>query len=112
MPVGKAFISGLLVPDTFNTISVTRYLNGRLVGRLEAGPPIPVDSDYDLTITDPDGVVVYNEATITDNSRSFLDIASSLNVYLDDIYTITISFTTALSGDTALFDLMLFLLTP
>lgn len=101
-----------MVPDTFNTISVTKYLNGRLIGRLEAGPPIPVDSDYDLTITDPDGVIVYNEATISDNSRTFLDVASASNVYLDDLYTITISFTTALSGDTAEFDLMLFLLTP
>ena len=87
-------------------------MNGRLVGRLEAGPPIPTDTTYDLTITDPDGVVVYNEATISDNSRTFLDVVSASNVYLDDLYTITISFTTVLSGDTAEFDLMLFLLTP
>ena len=106
------FIRDLIVPDLTNTISVTKRLNGRLVGRLEASPNIPTDSDYDLTITDPDGVVIYNEATISDNSRSFLDVASASNTYLDDIYTITISFTTNLSGDTATFDLMLHLLTP
>lgn len=101
-----------MVPDTVNTISTTRKLNGRLVGRYEAGPPIPTDADYDITITDPDGVEVYGENGVTDNARTFLNVADSLNVYLDDIYTITISFTTVLSGDTATFDLMLVLLRP
>ncbi len=105
-------IPGLTVPDLTNTISVTKRLNGRLVGRLEASPPIPTDANYALDISDPDGVSIYSEATITDNSRSFLDVASAGNYYLDDIYTITISFVTNLSGNTATFDLMLHLLTP
>ena len=87
-------------------------MNGRLVGRYEASPAIPTDANYALVIADPDGVVAYTEATITDNQRTFLDVAGAANVYLDDIYTITVSFSTNLSGNTALFDLMLVLLRP
>lgn len=102
----------MTVLDTTNTISVTQRLNGRLVGRYEAGPPIPTDADYDLVIADPDGITIYTETGVTDNARTFLDVASASNTYLDDIYTITISFTTVLSGNTATFDLMLVLLRP
>lgn len=82
------------------------------MGRYEASPAIPTDANYALTIADPDGITIYSEATITDNQRTFLNVADSLNVYLDDIYTITVSFSTNLSGNTALFDLMLVLLRP
>ena len=109
-PVEKTPTVTPLVPDTVNTITdpTLLWLNGQLVSIVTAAPPIPTDADFTLEIIDDTGATVHTEAGITDNTVVHTNTESD-KLFLCGNYRIKITFTTALSGNTAEFDVYLLL---
>lgn len=85
--------------------------HGQIVEIVVSAPAIPTDATFDLEIKDADGVSLHNETGITDNQVSRIDIITS-NVLVSSAIEFEIEFATALSGDTALFDVYLKTIDP
>ena len=112
-PVAKSPLKTVVVADGQNSnSSQTVELNGQITTIIQASPAIPTDSDYTISVANVDGVILYTKTTITDNSTSYIDVSADNWFLPSDTYTITISFTTVLSGDTATFDLIFMQITP
>ncbi len=112
-PVAKSPLKTVIVADGQNSNSdETVELNGQITTIIQASPAIPTDANYTISIANVDGVTLYTKTTITDNSSSYIDVSADNWFLPNDTYTITISFTTVLSGDTATFDLIFVQITP
>jgi len=80
-----------------------KNLNGKIYRLIEASPNI-ADANYTVSISDEDGVERYSDATLSKNTIEEQDLMAS-DVILSGNATLTVSFSTNLSGDTATFDI-------
>ncbi len=97
------------IPDTVNTLTIlNQRLNGVLPKYSIASPAIPTDTVFTLTILDQNGRIVYQKTDHTDNTTEDIDLTTPFPIFAGR-YDIRINFATALSGDTAEFDLELFI---
>ncbi len=119
-PVARKAVS-IVVSDGVNTITSSAIeLNGLWPMFLIASPAIPTDATFDISIKDEDGVVIYSDTGLADTSIVYVDVPSTnavtpiaaKNIYLAGKHTITITFTTVLSGNTATFDIVFVLVNP
>ncbi len=119
-PIARQPVS-IVVPDGVNTITSDPVtLNGLCPMFLIASPAIPTDATFDITIKDEDGVIIYSDTGLADTSVVYVDVPSTnavtpiaaKDIYLAGKHTITITFTTVLSGNTATFDIVFVLVTP
>ena len=93
----------ITVTDTTNTVTVAFPVNGRVSKLITAAPNIPTDSAYSITFKDEDGNTLYTDASRSDNANASTDLSGTAYIWSGNT-TVTIAFSTALSGDTATFD--------
>ena len=104
-PVEKSRIMKVVVPDLVNTVTTTKLvrLNGLLCSMYTSAPAIPTDTTFTVALINEDGITEYTSGNIADDSKVYTNIVAS-NIYLCGNYTIKITFTTVLSGNTTTFD--------
>lgn len=107
-PIARTEPLEIIVPDLVKTKSETIRMNGQITHILTAAPAIPTDANFTITLADEDGNVWHVEAAIADASNVFTDVISD-NVIVVGIVTVTVSFVTDLSGNTAAFDVVFIL---
>ena len=113
LPVSKSELKTVLVADGQNSNSdQTVKLNGQVTTIIQSSPAIPTDANYTISIANIDGVTLFTKSGISDTSASYIDVSGDNWFLPSDTYTITVSFTTTLSGDTATFDLIFMVATP
>lgn len=112
-PVERTKIISPQVPDLVATVTTTesRNLNGQVVGIITAAPDIPTDANFTIALINEDGITEYTSGNIADDGNVFTDIESD-KFHAVGQYTIKVTFSTALSGDTATFDIQFKVLTP
>lgn len=111
-PVAKSELKTVLVADGVNTnSSQTVKINGYVTTIIQSSPNIPTDANYTVTLKSIDGVTTFTKSGISDNGASYIDVSSD-NWYCNDTFTITLSFTTVLSGDTVTVDLIFVYINP
>ena len=93
----------ITVPDGANTVTVAFPINGRVTRIITAAPNVPTDSAYSITFKDEDGLSLYTDASRTDNQNEATSLTASVNIWSGNT-TCTIAFSTALSSNTATFD--------
>jgi len=96
----------ITVTDTTNTVTVAFPVNGRVSKLITAAPNIPTDSAYSITFKDEDGNTLYTDASRSDNANAVTDLSGTVYIWSGNT-TVTIAFSTALSGNTATFDVKL-----
>lgn len=111
-PVAKSALKTVLVADGVNTNSSQSVkINGQVTTIIASSPAIPTDADYTITLKSIDGVTTFAKASISDNGVAYVDVSGD-NWFCNDTFTITVSFTTVLSGNTATFDLIFMYIDP
>lgn len=112
-PVERTKVVIATVPDLAATVTTTKsvHLNGRVTNIITAAPPIPTDTTFTVALIDEDGVTKFTTGNIADNSNVDTDLVSD-NLFLVGQYTLKITFASALSGNTAAFDIRFTVITP
>ncbi len=112
-PVERTKVLVATVLDGQTTITTTKsvHLNGRVTNIITAAPPIPTDANFTVAIIDEDGVTKFTTGNIADDSNVDTDLVSD-NLFMVGQYTLKITFSTVLSGNTATFDIRFVVLTP
>ena len=113
-PVERTKVIEAIVPDLALTVTTTKSvrLNGQVTNIITAAPDIPTDATFTVALIDEDGVTKFTTGNIADNSNVDTDLVSN-NLFCVGQYTLKITFPlTALSGDTAAFDIRFTVLTP
>ena len=111
-PVAKSEKKTVLVADGTNTnSSQTVKINGQVTTILQSSPDIPTDANYTVILKSIDGVTTFTKSGISDNGASYIDVSGD-NWFCNDTFTITLSFTTVLSGDTVTVDLIFMYIDP
>ena len=93
----------ITVADTTNTKTVSFSINGRPTKLITAAPNVPTDSAYSITFKDEDGNTLYTDASRSDNANAVTDLSGTAYIWSGNT-TVTIAFSTALSSNTATFD--------
>lgn len=111
-PVAKTELINVLVADGTNTNSdKTVKINGQVTTIIQSSPDIPTDANYTVVLKSIDGVTTFTKSGISDNGASYIDVSGD-NWFCNDNFTITLSFTTVLSGDTVAVDLIFMYIDP
>ncbi len=113
LPVSKTPLQTVIVADGQNSNSdKTVNMVGQVTTIIQSSPPIPTDANYTISVANSDGVTLFTKSAIVDSSASYIDVSADNWFLPEDTYTITVSFVTVLSGDTATFDLIFMVITP
>lgn len=112
-PVERTKVVQAIVPDLVATVTTTESvrLNGRVTNIITAAPPIPTDTTFTVALIDEDGVTKFTTGNIADDSNVDTDLFSD-NLFCVGQYTLKVTFSTVLSGDTAAFDIRFTVITP
>lgn len=112
-PVERTRVLIAVVPDGAATVTTTKgvHLNGKVTNIITAAPPIPTDANFTVALIDEDGVTKFTTGNIADDSNVDTDLVSS-NLFLVGQYTLKVTFSTVLSGNTATFDIRFTVVTP
>lgn len=104
-PVERTKALSIVVPDLVATVTTTEtvMLNGLLADIITAAPNIPTDANFTVAIINEDGITELTSGNIADNSNVITNVVSS-NIYCVGQYTIKITFSTDLAGNTTEFD--------